>query len=423
MGSIVPIPVPETLEAVGIRRILLEDLALKTLYLEGELSLIELGERTRLSLAVVEEIFQRLRKAQLCEVKGMDRGVHRIDTTSQGKARALELLSLNQYVGPAPVSLEEYTKQIKEQSVNDVTVHAPDLERALQHLVLYSEILTHLGTAIVSGRSIILHGPPGTGKTIIAEALPSVYPDQVWVPHAVEVGGQIITVYDSATHETIDDPLRNENDARWVLCRRPRVLVGGELTIDMLDLQFNATTKFYAAPLQMKANNGVFIVDDFGRQRVNPEELLNRWIVPLDRRIDFLTLAGGKKFEIPFDVLVVFATNLNPSALADEAFLRRIQSKVKVDYVSREHFHEIFRRVCRDFQLEYSEDLVDNLIQLLGKLDQQLRACYPKDIAQHVCWEARYAGKPPELNWISIEQACRNYFMAFQEEAALGLRT
>jgi hypothetical protein len=189
------------------------------------------------------------------------------------------------------------------------------------------------------------------------------------------------------------------------------VVVGGELTLEMLDLQMNPLTKFYTAPLQMKANNGVLVVDDFGRQRMRPEDMLNRWIVPLDRRIDFLNLAGGKQIEIPFDLFVAFATNLDPRSLADEAFLRRIQTKIKVDYVPPGQFHEIFRRVCQDFNLAYDATVVDGVLSLLAALQQPLRACYPRDIAQHISWAARYHGVPPKLDGPSVRQACRNYFL------------
>src|SRR4029077_1064340 len=200
--------------------------------------------------------------------------------------------------------------------------------------------------------------------------------ENVWIPHAVENDGQIITIYDPLVHKKIDQPVERESDERWVLCGRPRVVVGGELTIEMLDLQFNPVTKYYAAPAQMKANNGLLIVDDFGRQRVRPEELLNRWVVPLDRNIDFLSLAGGKKIEIPFDVIVVFATNLDPAMLVDEAFLRRIQTKIKLDNVTDEHFHEIARRVCVDNRLEYQPAVVDVLIHTIRQeLNQPLPPC------------------------------------------------
>jgi len=411
MGS-AGIAVPETVEDVGVRRNLLEDLALKILYMQGELSLVELGRQMHLSLAIVEDLFERLRKGQLCEVKGMVGAVHRITTTSQGRARALELLSLNQYWGPAPVSLDDYISRVRAQSVRDAEVHADDVRRAFQRLVLPEETLDQLGTAMVSGRSIFLYGPSGTGKTAIAETLPQIYDDEVWIPYAVDVDGQIISVYDPHLHESVGEIAWGEGDGRWVLCRRPRVLAGGELTLEMLDLQFNPITRFYAAPLQMKANNGVLIVDDFGRQRMRPQELLNRWIVPLDRRIDFLTLAGGKKFEMPFDLFVVFSTNLDPRELADEAFLRRIQTKIKVDYVSPEQFDEISRRVCVEFGLDCDTGIIEELRFVLSRHKQPLRACYPRDIIQHLRWAARYEGQQPQVSLAAVEQACRSYFLS-----------
>jgi predicted ATPase with chaperone activity len=406
------IPVPQTLEDLAIRRSFLEDLALKTISIESELSLIRLSERLRLSMGIVEALFQRLRKEQLCEVKGMTAGIHIISTTSQGKQRAMELFALNHYIGPAPVSLNEYVNRVREQSVKDVEVHPADVEQAFQHLVLGKETVTQIGTSIASGRSIFFYGPAGTGKTAVAETLPRVYHDEVWLPYAVEVDGEIITLYDPTTHQIILEPSSNHTDQRWVRCRRPRVLAGGELSMLMLDLQFNPITKFYSAPLQMKANNGVFIIDDFGRQKMAPERLLNRWIVPLDRGIDFLTLAGGKKFEIPFDVLVVFATNLDPATLADEAFLRRIQTKILMNYVSRDQFREIFRRTCAQFDLPCEPHIVDYVIDLLTELDQPLRACYPVDIISQIRWGARYEGKEVVLDRAAVAQACRNYFIA-----------
>ncbi len=404
----------KSIEEIGVRRNLLEDLALKILYLVGELSLHELARRMELSLAMVEELFQRLRKDQLCQVTGMAGSVHRITTTSAGKSRAVELLAQNQYAGPAPVSLDDYVSRVRAQSVRGSKITPKDLNRTFEHLVLTTQTLTQLGTAVQSGRAIFLYGPTGTGKTTIAETLTRLFErDRVWLPYAMEVDGQIITVYDSVLHQRVEQPASSDHDGRWVLCRRPRVLVGGELTIEMLDLQFNPSTKFYSGPVQMRANNGLLIVDDFGRQRISPEELLNRWVVPLDRRIDFLTLAGGKKIEIPFDLFVIFATNLDPAKLVDEAFLRRIQTKIKVDFVTPEQFREIFRRVCQQAGLNYDAAVVDDLIQMIGvEHKEPLRACYPRDIVQQILWGARYLQKEPLLDREAVVQACRSYFLA-----------
>ncbi len=409
---------PQALHETGIRRSLLEDLALKILFLNGEILLRELSGRMCLNLGVMEEIFQALRKEQLIEVKGLTNGNYRIAATGQGKKRAMDLLSLNQYAGPAPVSLDDYSKRVREQSVQGAEVRPADVRRALAHMVVADDVLHRLGTAVISGTSIFLHGPTGAGKSSIAEALPNIYQDAVWVPHALEVDNQIITIYDSHVHERLDQPGPDECDSRWVLCRRPRVLAGGELTLEMLDLQFNMVAKFYAAPLQLKANNGVLIIDDLGRQRVHPEELLNRWILPLDRHIDFLTLSGGMKFEIPFELFVVFATNLDPSELADEAFLRRMQNKIRIENVSRAQFHQIFQLVCATLSLPYDASVVDRLADVITEeLNQPLRACFARDIVRQVCWAARYEGRTPALDRHAVESACRNYFLPPEKAA------
>jgi hypothetical protein len=402
---------PETVKETRIPINLLEDLALKILYLAGELSLSELGSRMRLSPDVIREIFGHIRKEQLVDVVGMVGNVHRIVTTSKGKTEAQRIMSRDMYSGPAPVALSAYVDVVRVQSVRDVELHRVDLHKAFENLVLSDSMLDQLGAALVSGQSIILYGPTGTGKTLIAETLPRIYTDSVWIPYAVEVQGQIITVFDPHLHKSREEIMSGDCDRRWILCRRPRVMVGGELTMELLDLQFNPALGFYTAPLQMKANNGIFIIDDFGRQRISPAELLNRWIVPMDRRVDFLTLAGGSKFDIPFDLIVAFSTNLNPVSLADEAFMRRIQSKIKVTYVTEEQFREIARRVCLQSALVYDASIVDGFIELLSELRQPLRACYPRDIIQHICWKAKYEGSQPLLTLDAIREACDRYFL------------
>jgi hypothetical protein len=237
--------------------------------------------------------------------------------------------------------------------------------------------------------------------------------DEVWIPYAVEVDGQIITIYDPSIHKRVPESEPKNHDSRWVLCHRPAVLVGGELTAEMLDLQFNPTTKFYVAPAQMKANNGVLIIDDFGRQRIRPDELLNRWVVPLDRRIDFLTLAGGKKIEVPFEMLIVFASNMDPAELVDPAFLRRIQTKIRIGEVSDDNFNEIFCRVAAQNQVPFDIGIPNDLIDFIHvTLKQELRSCYPRDIVNQVCWAAQYEGRKPYLDRSALKQAVEAYFLA-----------
>lgn len=403
---------PQTIGDTGIRRTLLEDLALKSLYLNGEMSLLELAERTCLSLSVVEELFQFFRREQLCEVKGMVRGTHVIVASVAGKERATASLATSQYTGPAPISLDEYTARVRAQSVQGARVDPSDLARAFEKMVLDPGLLSRLGTAIVSGRSAFLYGPPGTGKTTLAFNIPSIYSDFVLIPQAIEVDGQIISVYDASVHRAVPYSVSDDWDRRWMPCRRPRVLAGGELSSEMLDLQFNSNTRFFTAPLQLKANNGVLVLDDFGRQRMRSDELLNRWMTPLDRRLDFLTLPGGKKFEVPFDVLVVFSTNIDPRTLADEAFLRRIPNKINVTYASPEQFAEILQRECDARMLVYEEGIANYAVRfIVGEMKQPLSQSYAGDIIEQILWSAKYRGVEPQLTQESFQQACRNYFL------------
>ncbi len=407
------IQAPQEVEATSLRRGLLQDLALKVLYLNGEMSLVDLGNHMCLSLGVVETIFQFFRKEQLCEVKGMAGGSHRITASDRGKARAADLLTLNQYIGPAPVSLTEYTDWVRAQSVQMPKVTPADLRRAFHEMVLSEETLSRLGTAVVSGASIFLYGPPGTGKTSIASCVPEIYNDDVWIPHAIEVDNQIIIVYDAGVHRKSERPIPEESDRRWVLCRRPRVLAGGEFAPEMLDLQFDSTSHYYTAPLQMKANNGVLVLDDFGRQRVRPEELLNRWMTPLGRRVDFLTLPGGRKFEIPFDLLVVFCTNLEPRLLADEAFLRRIANKIKLDHATREEFIQILTAECWTRFLSFDKGAPEYVVSYIEQgLKKPLCQCYARDLVDQILWAARYSGVEPRLTRNAVQQACRALFLS-----------
>ncbi len=380
--SHVPLLAPHRIEDTGIRKGLFEDLALKILYLKGEMSLLELTDHMCLSLGIIEELFQFLRKERLCEVKGMTGGTHR---------------NIN---------------QIRKQSVQNTLVRPHQLKEAFAELVIDDELLLHLGTAVVSGTSMFMYGPPGTGKSSLAARILRIYKDYVWVPYAVEVDNQIITVFDAGVHQRTTEPPIEDSDRRWVLCRRPFVMTGGELTGDMLELQFNPVSRFYSAPLQMKANNGIFVLDDFGRQRMRPEELLNRWMTALDRRVEFLSLPGGSKFEIPFDTLVVFATNIEPLQLGDEAFLRRIPNKIKVDYATEDQFKEIFRREATDKRsLPVDEETLDFLVNYLtNELQVPLAQCYARDLLDQLFWAARYLHAKPQFTKDLATWACSNYF-------------
>ena len=404
---------PKTVTELGVRRGVLEDLALKNLYVLGAASTRELARQMRVSLNVADELFLRLKSELLCQVTGMAASVPTVALTSHGRTRALELLAQSQYTGAAPVSLDRYVNQVRKQTVRRVVVHSAQVEKAFSGLVIDEKILGQIGTALNSGAPIFLHGPAGVGKTAIAETMSKVLVnDDVWIPYAVEVDGQMITVFDPMIHRHLGEAEDGVHDERWVRCRRPSVLVGGELTIEMLDLQFNHATRFYDGPVQMKANNGVLILDDFGRQRVSPEELLNRWIVPLDRGIDYLSMAGGKKIEMPFEMLVVFATNMDPSELVDAAFLRRMQTKIRVDAASDRQFSVIFRRVASEKGLTIDDAVLKGLIATIREtMRQDLRGCQPRDLINQVCWAAQYEDRTPQLDQKSLQRAVEMYFL------------
>ncbi len=415
-------PQPATMEATGLSVDQLEQLLIKTLY-GGEASGRTLADRVRLPYAVLEPLVERARGERLIEVRGAD-GVssasYRYALTDLGRDRARQFLAGCQYTGPAPVPLAAYAAYMQVLRSARGYLDRDRLRRGFSHLVVSDAILEQLGPAVNANKAVFLYGPPGNGKTVIAQGMGRAVGGEMYVPYALDIDGSIVTLYDPSSHESLEaddpDPLTliasGPRDRRWVRIRRPVVVVGGELTLEMLDLTFNRITGFYEAPVQLKANGGVFLVDDFGRQRVRPQELLNRWIVPLESRVDYLTLHTGKKVEVPFDSLVAFATNLEPSDLADEAFLRRIPYKIHIGDPTLDEYMRIFELNCRRRQLPFHRILVTYLQRRYYGLSRRpMRACHPRDLLDQVTALCRYRGSEPAITRDLLDKACDAYFV------------
>lgn len=405
--------IPDRVEDVGIPRALVGDLILRYLWLHGSATLAALNATLKLSFPVLETMFHQFRQQQLLDVKGMLGNDYSFTLTAAGRTQATARNEVCQYAGPAPVSIQQYQEVVKSQ-VASVRLSRESLRQAFHDLVLPDTFLDNLGPALIGQQSLFLYGGTGNGKTSIAERILRIYHDTVLVPYAVEVNGHIIMVYDPVVHRAVpsDDEML---DPRWVVCERPCITVGGELSAPMLELRLDESTNVFIAPCQMKANNGIMVIDDFGRQVLSPRELLNRWIVPLDRRVDYLTLASGMKFQVPFELMVVFSTNLNPAELADEAFLRRIQTKVLVENVTNEVFDEILQRVIQIKQVPVEAGCVEYLRECcLASGGDNLHACYPMDIYRLVKAINEYEGRPVRLSRPNIDRAVNLYFAKSQ---------
>lgn len=402
-------PRPQSAVDLGVSYNMLVDLMLKVTMLEGSTTLNRVSQIIKVSVTICDSVFNHIRKEKFVEVKGMQGNDYEFTLSGTGRKVAQDRYAMSQYVGPVPVPLNTYTNAVRQQGAR-CKVNRAKLQKIFYDLVLTDEILDQLGPAIISNSQIFLYGSTGNGKTSIAERLIRIFDDTVYMPYAIEVQGQIINLFDSVVHQPVEG--EHEGDQRWVLCERPCIAVGGEMVQEMLELRFEETLGYYTAPLQMKANNGLFIIDDFGRQMINPRDLLNRWIVPLDRGIDFLSLRTGVKFPIPFETLVIFSTNLDPRQLADEAFLRRIQNKIKIEVISPEIFDKILQRLCEAARIEWTEEASAYIRECCSADARKpvLRACYPRDIVTVLQNIAQYESRPPSLNKEDVDRAVELYF-------------
>jgi hypothetical protein len=416
-----PLGPPATIAESGLNPETLAQLLLKTL-IGGEASGSGLADRLKLPYSLLEALVQHARVEKLVEVRGTS-GVgtagYRYMLTDLGRDRAQQYMEVSRYVGPAPVPLAQYNDYVRACMAARAPVSREQLATGFDELIVNRHMFDQLGPAVNSGKSLFLYGKPGNGKTVVAEGIGRALGGDMYVPHAIDVDGQIITMFDPVNHqrsspvsESVSVVASASQDQRWERIRRPVVVVGGELTLEMLDLSFNTISKFYEAPIQLKANGGVFVVDDFGRQRIPPRDLLNRWIVPLESRVDYLTLHTGRKFEIPFNVFIVFATNLKPESLADEAFLRRIRYKILAKNPTVDEYCQIFELNCRKRGLSFDPVMIEYLERRYYQPRKlQMRACHPRDLVEQVVDICRYHHRTPAITRELLDQACGSYFL------------
>ena len=421
---------PRTAEDTGVGADMILQLIMRTMYFAGELTGSEVAARLGVPFAVVDPSLVLMRRDHLCEIAGgtlLGPLTYRYRLTDAGRTRAMLFLDQNQYVSCLPVPLDQYATYMRTALREAESVTRQSIRRAFSHLVLSDGVIDQLGPAIAAHHSLFIYGPPGNGKTMISQSIRNVLPGGLAIPHALSIDGQICRMFDPVIHQPLEavdgadsDQLAPETevDRRWVPCRRPLVTVGGELTLDSLDLSYSSTARFYRAPVHVLANGGVLVVDDFGRQRVSTREMLNRWIVPLESRKDYLTLHTGQKFELALDLLIVFATNMKPYDLVDEAFLRRIHYKVFAESPTAEEFTQIFEKCCRERQIAFDPRLVEELIaNEIRPRGIELRGCQPRDLVDHALWLARYLDQPRALTGDLISAACASYFLEDHEAA------
>jgi hypothetical protein len=416
-----------SVEDTGLNIITISDLIVKVLYFGGMLSGYRIADIVKLPYTgVVDKVVDFLKREKCVEVKGsggLGEGSWQYMISAKGSEKAREALERSHYAGPCPVTLGQYIEAMNAQNVTSLLVGPKALRKAVSHLTVTDEMLARLGPAVNSGRSIFLYGPPGNGKTIMSEAIGRmVLGSDLWIPYAMDIDGQIVRTFDTINHEILEEvslegvgtsrPTGVRRDPRWLRIRRPVITVGGELTMEGLDLVWDDNNKYYEAPFQVKANGGMFLIDDFGRQQVRPRDLLNRWIVPLEKQVDFLTLHTGRKIEVPFYVLIVFSTNLEPRDLVDEAFLRRIRHKIEVGDPSFDQFRTIFMNVCAAKKVPYEEESLRYLIkEWYIKHDRKLRCVHPRDLVDQIIDISKYMNVPPKLSHELIDHAATAYFV------------
>lgn len=423
--DVVAPPAPRTMADMNLSVVMMRDILLKTMFRQNLELVSEIAKNICLPIPVTQELVDLAREQRLLQATGTlhanSGGEMGYQLTDAGKARALDALSQSEYYGAIPVPLEIYQEQVNRQSIRNIQITREQLTAAMGHLILPDELLDHLGPAVGSGRSILMYGPPGNGKSSISNGIRDALGDKIYVPRAIEYAGQVITVYDPIVHtaaeEQVDDPnsLRrsgNRFDTRYVRCERPTVITGGELSLSMLDLVYNPTSRTYQAPLQLKSTGGVFIVDDLGRQEEPPQALINRWIVPLEEGKDILSLQSGEKFEVPFDTLVIFSTNFHPNEIFDKAALRRIFFKIKIDGPSQEDFLKIFAMVARKKKMPLNEETLVHLLKKKYPTIDNVYANYqPVFLIDQMIAICEFEGIPYQMRPDLLDRAWANMFV------------